>query len=160
MRGRPSDYNTEIADKICDLLAEGMSLREICRQDGFPSVGAVCRWLGKNEEFHKQYARAREAQADAIADEILDIADNAKNDWMIRDGKPVENHESIRRAQLRIDSRKWLAGKMRPKKYSDKIISEVSGPDGNPIAMENVSLKGLTDKELENMQKMLEKAKG
>ena len=158
MRGRPSDYNNEIADKICGLLIEGMSLREICRQEGFPAIGTVTRWLVKHKEFQVQYAYAREAQADTLADEILDIADNAKNDWMIRDGKKVENQESIRRTQIRIDSRKWLAGKMRPKKYGEKIISEVSGVDGSPIAIENVSFKNLTDAELANMQKLLEKA--
>jgi hypothetical protein len=81
---------------------------------------------GRNEEFRKQYAHARDAQADTLADEILDIADDATNDWMERkdgEGESIGwqiNGDHVRRSQLRIDSRKWLAAKLAPKKYGDK----------------------------------------
>jgi hypothetical protein len=122
--GRPSDYSQEIVDEICARLSDGQSLRSICKSENLPSTTTVCKWLAKYPEFADQYARAREAQADYIADEILDIADDSSNDWMERDGLTVENGESIRRSQLRIDARKWLAGKLRPKKYSDKLMVE------------------------------------
>jgi len=131
--GRPTDYSQELVDAICESIADGVSLRSICSQGAMPSKSTVFKWLAKYHEFHDQYARARETQADTLADEILDIADDGRNDWMIRNGVAVENGEAIRRSQIRIDSRKWLAGKMRPKKYGEKIVQEQSGVDGGPI---------------------------
>lgn len=104
--GRPSDYNQKTVDFICDELAEGKSLREICAPDDMPNRGAVFRWLGQNEAFHNQYARAREVQADAIFDDVLKLADDDKAD--------------VQRSRLQVDARKWIAGKLRPKKYGDK----------------------------------------
>lgn len=131
--GRPSEYNEDTADKICEGLTSGRSLRSICADDEMPACSTVMRWLARNDEFRKQYAYAREVQADALADEILDIADDGSNDWMEKhdsEGASVGwqfNGEAARRSQIRIDARKWLAGKMRPKKYGDKIETEHTG---------------------------------
>jgi hypothetical protein len=131
MVGRPSDYTQDKVDAICELLATGISLREICRRDDMPATGTVCRWLGENPAFQEQYARARELQADALFEETLDIADNAANDWMERnDGENVSyqlNGDHVQRSKLRIDTRKWMAGKLRPKVYGEKVLNEHSG---------------------------------
>ncbi len=124
--GRPSDYNEETALKICERLAEGESLRAICLDDDMPSKSSVFRWLDANPSFRDQYARAREFQADTMADEIQDIADDGTNDWMekrLNDGSVIEvvNHEHIQRSRLRVDTRKWVASKLKPKKYGDKL---------------------------------------
>jgi hypothetical protein len=101
---------------------------------GMPHVATVCRWLAReeNEDFREQYARAREAQADVLFDEILDIADNGSNDWMQANDPDNprwrHNGEAIRRLQLRIDARKWIAGKLRP--YGERVAQEISGPGG------------------------------
>lgn len=130
---RPSKYTDKTADIICERLAEGQSLRSICCDHEMPSQSMVFRWLGSNDTFREQYARAREAQADAIFDEILDIADDGTNDWMIRHGGDDEeagwrqNGEAMQRSRLRVDARKWMAGKLRPKKYGDRIEVEHSG---------------------------------
>jgi hypothetical protein len=97
-----------------------------------PHKATVFKWLGENVSFSDKYARAREAQADALFDDILSIADDGRNDWMEKtsaDGGNMgwqENGEALRRSQLRIDARKWMAGKLRPKKYSDKLQVEGS----------------------------------
>lgn len=122
---RPSNYTQEMADLICDRLANGESLRSICRDDVSPGQTTVFRWLAANDEFRKQYARARESQADAIADEILNIADEAVD--------PAK-------ARVQIDARKWLAGKMRPKVYGDKVLTEVTGADGGPVQITRIEL--------------------
>lgn len=130
---RPSKFTQELAGTICERLAEGESLRSICSEDAMPSQSMVFRWLAADEAFREMYARAREAQADTLFDEILDIADDARNDWMEKrsaEGEQVgwqENGEAIRRSQLRIDARKWMAGKLRPKKYGDKLDVEHGG---------------------------------
>jgi hypothetical protein len=125
--GVPSTFTQEIADSICAQLSEGMSLREICRQDGMPSKTTVMRWLHADAAFRDQYARAKEIGIEAIAEDILDIADDASNDWMERrDAEGANagwqfNGEAARRSQIRIDARKWLLAKLAPKKYGDKV---------------------------------------
>ena len=139
--GRPSEFSQEIADAICERIAEGDSLRTICFDDGYPDKATVFRWLAKHQTFSDQYARAKEAQTDAFAEEILDIADDASNDFMeVHHGDNEgwrENGEAIRRSQTRIEARKWLMGKMRPKKYGDRVQTEVTGADGGPIQSEH-----------------------
>ena len=134
--GRPSSYSQELADSICEQLADGMSLRDICKADDMPSKGTVFRWLAQNQAFQDQYAHARDAQADVLADEILSIADDGTNDWQEKYGKDGEqtgwqvNGEAVQRSRLRVDSRKWIASKLKPKKYGDKIEQEIKGEIG------------------------------
>jgi hypothetical protein len=112
---------------ICDRISNGESLRGICDDEDMPAASTVFLWLSADETFSEQYARAREAQADAVFDDILTIADDGRNDWMERknaDGQNIgwmENGEALRRSQLRIEARKWMAGKLKPKKYGDKL---------------------------------------
>jgi hypothetical protein len=126
-KGRPSDFTQEMADFICEALSEGKSLRKICEPEDMPNRAAVFRWLSKNEDFRNQYARAKEEQAEALADDIIAIADQYDT------AKDTLEPDLIQRAKLRIDSRKWVASKLKPKKYGDKIQTEVSGKDGGPI---------------------------
>lgn len=156
MSGRPSSYTQEVADEICERISKGESLRSICSDEEggwLPGETTVRRWLSGDEEwnrlFRRQYAVAREAQAETIFDEILEIADDARNDWMQRRGEHdagwVENGEHVQRSRIRIDARKWMAGKLAPKKYGDRILNEHSGPDGGPIPLQQtVDLSGLT----------------
>ena len=125
--GRPRAYKPEIADAICEQLSQGKSLRSICKLDGMPGISTVVRWLfdEKCKYFWVQYARAREIQAELLADELMDIADDSTNDYMEQereDGSKVDrlNAENIQRSRLRIDTRKWVASKLLPKKYGDK----------------------------------------
>lgn len=128
-----STYTEEIALRICERLANGESLKSMCEEEGMPSKSTVFKWLSENQAFSDNYARAREAQADALFDDILSIADDGRNDWMERKDAEDENMgwrengEALRRSQLRIDARKWMAGKLRPKKYGDKLELEHNG---------------------------------
>ena len=127
--GRPSKFTPDIAEAICQRIAEGESLRSVCRGDDMPDKSTVLRWLDDNEEFRDQYARAREAQADHFAEEIIEIADDATNDFMERKRKDGSletalNAENIQRSRLRVDARKWLMARMAPKKYGSRIVHE------------------------------------
>lgn len=127
--GRPTDYSQELADKICERIADGESLRSICRDDEMPGTSAVCKWLGKYPEFAEQYARARELQADSLFDDILDIAD-----------KGLKGLETPEDRRIQIDARKWMAGKLKGK-YSDKV-KHVGGDEGdNPIAFTGFDIR-------------------
>ena len=143
MTGRPSSFTQAIADEICKRLAEGESLRAICKDAHLPDRGTIHDWVLKNETFYHQYARARELQAENLVDEIIDISDDGSNDFMAReldDGRIVEavNHEHITRSRLRVDSRKWFASKVLPKKYGERVQTEISGPDGGPVVTESI----------------------
>lgn len=145
MTGRPSSYTVEIGDAICERIADGESLRAICLGDDMPSKSAVFRWLGTDLAFRDQYARAKEAQAEAMADDIVDIADDGSNDWMERNAQDnpgwVANGEAIQRSRLRVDARKWVASKLLPKKYGDAVKHEHTGPDGGPVQIARVALE-------------------
>lgn len=123
--GRPSDFTQELADLICEELADGKSLRSICENPALPNRATVARWLSARPEFRDQYARARELQADALMDDILTIADDRSNDISVvgEEGKEREivDHEVIQRSRLKVETRMKLAGKLAPKKYGDKL---------------------------------------
>lgn len=118
--GRPSKYSNEMAEKICEKIANGRSLRSICAEDGMPTTSTVCKWLIENKEFSEQYARAREKQADYFAEEIIEIADSAEAE-----------SAAVSKAKLQIDARKWAASKIAPKKYGDKQEIDVKSSDGS-----------------------------
>lgn len=123
---RPSKYSQQLADAICDLLVDGKSLRTICSTAKMPSRSTVIRWLAENEVFRNQYARARELQADTLAEEILDIADKAVlGERLKKDGKGKvlerQTGDMVERSKLMIDARKWYAGKLQPKKYGERV---------------------------------------
>lgn len=124
--GRPSDYTKEIALVICtEIATSSKSLRTICNAENMPSVSSILRWLRDNEDFRTQYARAKEEQADFLQEEMLDIADDGSNDFMTivkgDEQYTVENKEWTSRSKLRVETRKWAASKLKPKKYGDKI---------------------------------------
>lgn len=129
--GRPSSFSQAVADRICERLTHGESLRTICRDEDMPATSTVCKWLNDRPAFSEQYARAREAQADALFDEILDIADETRHDWSVNErGAEVVNNEAIARSRLRVDARKWMASKLAPKKYGEKLA--VGGAEDLP----------------------------
>lgn len=137
--GRPSKYTDELATKICLLLAQGLSLRKICLREDMPQCQTVHNWIIARKEFFEQYARAREAQADLLFDQCLEISDDASKDLV---DVPTDagftaqrvDHEHIARSKLRVDTRKWMAGKLAPKKYGERIAHEIGDPEGKPLS--------------------------
>lgn len=120
--GRPTKYTQELADEICEGITLGNSIRTVCKPEHMPAISTFYKWIRTNEQFAKQYARATEERTEAMAEDLLDIADNGANDYMdTEDGKTQYNGDAIQRAKLRVDTRKWLMAKMKPKKYGDKL---------------------------------------
>jgi len=117
-RGRPTTYSKALAARICGQLADGKSLRKVCEPASMPSKSTVFLWLANRDDFSDQYARAKEESADSHADDIIDIADDP------------EIHPQDKR--VRIDARKWLASKLKHRKYGDKL--EIgTDPDAPPV---------------------------
>lgn len=129
-RGRPTDYTQDLADRICERLALGYSMRSVCKADDMPAMSSVFKWLREIPEFSEQYAKAKQEATDAMAEDLLDIADDGTNDYMEdADGNVKYNGDSVQRSRLRVDTRKWLMSKMKPKKYGEKLDLTTNGKD-------------------------------
>lgn len=118
--GRPSKFSQDLADKICEQIAHGKSLRAVCAEDDMPSTSTVCKWLNESQEFSEQYARARDRQADHYFEEIIEIADTVESD-----------SAAVAKARLQVDARKWTLSKLAPKKYGEKTELDVKSSDGS-----------------------------
>lgn len=134
-----STYTKQMADIICIRLSEGESLKEIVRSEGMPDRATVYRWLLEQPAFCDMYTRAREEQADTLADEIIAIADESPEINEIRDkhGDVVDikiDSGYVAYQKQRIEARKWTAMKLKPKKYGDKL--ELAGDPNNPMKVE------------------------
>jgi len=145
--GRPTDYTTDLADAICERLAIGESMRSVARDESMPAMTTLFRWLREKEGFKQQYEIAKIESADAMSEDCIDIADNIDGQPVMADGIPlvvegemvkVIDSVSVQHAKLKVDTRKWLMSKMKPKKYGDKIAQELTGADGGPIQTDSV----------------------
>ena len=119
--GRPTTYTPEIALEICARIQEGQTLNQVCRDPDMPGNRTIYDWLTIHPEFSQMYARAKEDQADTYADEIIEIADQSQG------GKMAD----VQSASLRVDARKWVAAKLKPRKYMDSRA--VTGLEGGPL---------------------------
>jgi hypothetical protein len=139
-RGNTTRYTVAIADEICRRLTAGESLRTICASPHMPSAPTICLWVVSNRDgFAERYARARQAQAVLLAEEIIAIADDSTGDsYKDSEGRLRTDHEVVNRSRLRVDTRKWYLSKVLPKVYGDKI--EHTGKDGAPLALGDVEL--------------------
>jgi len=137
--GRPTDYTPELAAEICSRLSVGNSMRKVCEDEGMPDRSSIFLWMSKYPEFSSQYANAKLEAAESLAEELFDIADDGRNDWMEtldREGNVVgfkANGESIQRSRLRVDTRKWYLSKIMPKKYGEKSQMELTGANGGAM---------------------------
>lgn len=147
--GRPSEFIQSVADEICIKIAtSNKGIYRICADnEQFPDKSTIFRWLAdpKYKEFQDQYACAKRAQAEFLAEEMIEIADDSSNDTMtIRKGNieiEVENKEWVNRSRLKVDTRKWIASKLFPKKYGDKTdITSGDQPIQNNISLEALAL--------------------
>lgn len=129
-RGRYSEYTEEMGDRICSRIAGGETLTAICLDEDMPPIRTVSGWLMRHDTFQAKYALAREQQMHVEAEQIREIADNAYEDYYIdyKEGENgvqvpyvVVNNESVRRAQLRIDARKWRAERLNRRVYGNSV---------------------------------------
>ena len=139
-QGRPTSFSEEKARIICDRLADGESLRSICRDEGMPVLQTVYGWMHTRPSFVEQYLRAREEQAETHADIIVDLSDATPETLPVydRDGNVIElklDSAWVQWMRQRIEARKWVAAKLRPKRYGDRV--SVGGDAENPVVVQN-----------------------
>jgi len=157
-RPNARQYDREaITELVCSELALGKSLRSILdADDKLPSASTFLDWIGADSFLAEQYAHARQMAYELLADEIVAIADEnyTTDEHGVRERL---SSEAIQRNRLRVDTRKWMLSKMLPKVYGDKIQTEHTGKDGGPIQLQAVDLRNLSDSELDDMQRLLDK---
>lgn len=147
--GRPVEFTEAIADEVCLRLTEGEPLVRICKSSHLPDVSTIYRWLIRFPLFCEMYTRAREEQADTNADEIIAIADEDPKfvEYKDKDGNVVDikiDTAFVAYQKLRIESRKWTAAKLKPRKYGERIAME--GVDGGaPIGTVDLSTSYLAE---------------
>lgn len=151
--GRPTKYSDEIADIICNKIAtSNRGLVTLLKEDDrLPAFSTVFKWLGEEDKqyFIDKYNEAKIQQADYLADEIIGIADDGTNDYAFKEGedadgegaKPFVLKEHIQRSRLRVDARKWIASKLKPKKWGDKSEVDITtkGESINKITVEIIT---------------------
>lgn len=150
--GRPSKYTPEIAQEMCNLLAEGIPLREICRREGFPAWRTVYDWMYRDDQavaagggvgLSASIARAREIGYDALAEQCLMIADTpqmgrrtvyssgAEED---EDSMTVTEEDMLGHRKLQIETRLKLLAKWDPKRFGDRV--QLAGDADQPIKIQ------------------------
>lgn len=126
-------FDDSIVNKIIHRIRQGRSIVKICAELGI-GESTVYDWLKDKDklEFQEKYARAKEDSADYLADELLEIADNELTDVQSR--------------RIRIDTRKWIASKLKAKKYGDSTQIKLADADGNKFSLDAIfsSINGST----------------
>lgn len=117
-RGRPSIYTQGLAVAICERVASGEALAVIAREADMPSYPTIMDWLKTNTDFAFMYRQAREDQADTLADQIISIADSVRD---------CTDSAKVNAARLACDARKWVAAKLKPKVYGERVEAALSG---------------------------------
>jgi len=139
-------YKTmELMVEICFAIANGASSYKLCDQPRMPTMPTLYGWLAVDPVFRKMWDEAMQLRAEKLVEEILEIADDSSDDVDYTDEHGVQhiNGENIARSKLKVDTRKWLASKLLPKKYGDKTI--LSGDDENPLQLQVTAMVASSD---------------
>jgi len=145
-QGRITTYTDELAYEICERLADGEPLAQICRDPRMPQLRTVYNWQEANEAFKARIARAREDGYDSIACEALSIMD-AEPERVVSEGASRLDGASVQWAKNRAELRLKLLAKWDPRRYGDKLQTELSGPNGGPVRTLDVG--GLSPEQIE-----------
>jgi transposase-like protein len=157
------DEKERLFSAVCEtMMTEFIPVGRACKVHKVPKT-TILQWRDKTPEHQELYARARSTVVDHWAEEVLTVSDETPSTFTDANGSVRIDGAAVQHARLRVDSRKWLLSKLRPKVYGDKVTTEVTGADGGPITSVTLGveqLKGLTDEELATMTALLEKAVG
>jgi hypothetical protein len=129
--GRPTKYSPEITAEILTRITEGESLRSIVKDAHMPPQATVYEWLVAKPDFAEQYAYARDQQAETLADEIIALADEKPQEVTDDKGNGRIDNGWVTWQKNRVDARKWVASKLKPKKYGDRVTH--AGDAENPL---------------------------
>lgn len=131
--GRPLiPYDKTIGDQICKAIATSTDgIQRMCKKyPHFPKRDTINEWRWENKDFSAQYRDAKRAQAELMAEDIIQISDDGTNDTYVdAKGNVVTDQDVIQRSKLRVDARKWVAARLLPKIYGDSWKEEKNPVD-------------------------------
>jgi hypothetical protein len=133
LMGRPSIYTDELAATICEQIACGRSLSEICRDEGMPDRHSVRKWVSERADFRAQYAEARIWWAHSVAEDIDDLTNSAPLIAAEAEAAGRNGNAAVQALKVQIDSKRWLLSKIVPTIYGDRLTQEISGPNGRDL---------------------------
>ncbi len=147
--GRPTKYTQDLADLIYERMLGGEHIVQICNDETMPGRSTVYRWMDDYPEFGTRIARAREGLADHVAWQILEMASKSTN-------------ETANADRVKLAAWQWHAARLAPKRYSEKHITELSGPDGAPLQIETrqVDTDALEPEQRDVLRELILAAKG
>ena len=134
--GRPSKYAPELAAEICERLSDGEPLRQICRDEHMPAWTSIYAWAAADKELSERIAQARKQGYDAIAEDLLMIADTpliGEEETSSNSGLTITRKDMLGHRKLQIETRLKLLSKWDPSKYGDRQI--VAGDADNPLTV-------------------------
>lgn len=135
--GRPSKFTPELAERVCQLVMEGMGIERIGKEAGFPTARSIYRWLGHDgaeyDAFRQSYARATEIRAGARFEKLRELGDRV-----------AEGRIDPQAARAAADIEKWCLARESPKKYGDAMT--LKGDKDNPLQVRKAP--EFTDEEL------------
>lgn len=126
MAQRPTKKTPEVIERLLTGIADGQTLRALCREEGMPNWRTVYDWIEADAELAAQVARAREIGFDAIAEDVFDIADGTR---------AISEHVQL--SKMRIDTRLKLLACWSPKKYGSKATVDVGNKEGETLKVDN-----------------------
>lgn len=130
------DQKTKIVNDVCARVAAGEAVRNVLKESEFPDAVTFYKWLDADPEKVKQYARATEERSEGIFEEMLNIADTPVDGVTTKTtekGVEVTTGDMIQHRRLQVETRKWMLGKMNPRKYGDKQQIEHSQSKEQPL---------------------------
>lgn len=168
---RPTQFDEEIAEEVLDRIRHGESLRQISLDPAMPTTKTIWYWTngtcGAAPSWGDDYARVRRCQADYFAAQIVELADltddTAHNAAVAAlanlpaDATETEKRRayfyakkrSVEGTKLQIDARKWVAARMHPSNWGERVTLEHVGEEEKPLL---VDLTRLSTEQLEWLQ--------
>lgn len=142
---KPVTYNSEIAEEICTKIAtSSKGLRKLCKENPhWPDYGTIYDWRLKFPDFRAKWFESKRHQVEVLVDDLLEIADDGSQDSIIKvDDNGIErecyNTEYVNRSRIRIEVRKWLAAKLAPTMYGEKLSHDPNSYTSQEDALKNL----------------------
>lgn len=142
---RPKNWDLVTAKLFCQKVAEGQllvkAMHEMVEEKHIPTINWINKWKGGYDFFRAMLDLAKQERTEAFFEEIVEIADDATDDAVMGANGPMINGKAIRRAELMINTRKFVMAKSNPTRYGDKTQMEITGKDGKDLVPTAINIQ-------------------
>jgi len=127
--GTGGQYGPEVFADVFNRIIEGGSINRICSEPSMPSKKTFFKRIAEDSDLQEAYSRAMILRADYLAEEVVEIADTILPGvkTINKNGKvEIVTADMVERSRLMIDARKWQCSKLNPKKYGERLQTDVA----------------------------------